>query len=68
MILILQQKHSESRSAAKQIKIDFIKKTYCCGYYISHSADIKQLTATQMAAAVDWLKQNGFTTMLKIKI
>ena len=46
---------------AKQIEIDFIKKTYKKGYFIfSINQDITNATAAQYNQLLEWLKNNDF--------
>jgi hypothetical protein len=52
----------------KQMIIDVDKKTFVCGSFLFHSADVKDLTAKQLKDIIQMLKDNDFIEVYEYEL
>lgn len=60
MKIVFNQKRNKNQSGCRQLLIDFEKKEYEVGFFLTVGYDVKQLSKRQIDEMIDWLKINEF--------
>lgn len=68
MKIVFNQKMNENQLGCRQLLIDFAKKEYQVGFFLTVGYDVKQLSKRQIDDLIEWLKMNGFQPLINVSI
>lgn len=60
MKIVFYQKRNKNQSGCRQLLIDFEKKEYAVGFFLTVGYDIKEMSRRQIDDLIEWLKINDF--------
>ena len=60
MKIVFYQKRNKNQTSCRQLLIDFARKEYEVGFFLTVGYDVKQLSKRQIDDLIEWLKINDF--------